>query len=100
MGHSPDSKWIAYQSDESGRFEVYVQSFPGPGPKTLVSTNGGAQPRWRHDSREPFYISPDDRLMAVLETASLAGTRKPALTETTLISCDLSVEWFATRRLL
>src|SRR2546425_2443179 len=44
---SPDGKWIAYQSNESGRFEIYVQPFPGPGRKSLVSANGGAQARWR-----------------------------------------------------
>ena len=44
---SPDGKWIAYQSNESGRFEIYIQPFPGPGSKMQVSTNGGAQVRWR-----------------------------------------------------
>jgi hypothetical protein len=45
--------------------EVYVQPFPGPGPRTVVSSNGGAQPRWRRDGRELFYIALDDRLTAV-----------------------------------
>ena len=62
---SPDGKWIAYQSNESGRFEIYVQPFPGPGGKVQVSTNGGAQVRWRRDGKELFYIALDDRLMAV-----------------------------------
>jgi WD40-like Beta Propeller Repeat len=62
---SPDGKWIAYQSNESGRFEIYVQPFPGPGVRSLVSTNGGAQVRWRHDGKELFYIALDGRLMAV-----------------------------------
>jgi len=62
---SPDGKWIAYQSDESGRFEIYVQPFPGPGTKTQVSANGGAQARWRGDGKELFYIALDERLMAV-----------------------------------
>jgi eukaryotic-like serine/threonine-protein kinase len=62
---SPDGKWIAYESDESGRFEIYVQPFPGPGLKWPISTNGGAQVRWRHDGKELFYIALDDRLMAV-----------------------------------
>src|SRR5262249_13906893 len=43
---SPDGKWIAYQSNESGRFEIYVQLFPGPGEKFQISASGGAQPRW------------------------------------------------------
>ena len=62
---SPDGKWIAYQSNESGRFEIYVQPFPGPGGKFQISTNGGAQVRWRHDGKELFYIALDGRLMAV-----------------------------------
>jgi Tol biopolymer transport system component len=61
---SPDGKWIAYRSNESGQFEVYVQPFPGPGNKLLVSTSGGAQPRWRRDGRELYYIAMDGRLMA------------------------------------
>jgi len=62
---SADMKWIAYQSDESGRVEIYVQPFPGPGTRIQVSNNGGAQPRWRRDGRELFYIALDGRLMAV-----------------------------------
>jgi serine/threonine protein kinase len=61
---SPDGHWIAYQSDESGRFEIYVQPFPGPGGKFQISTNGGAQVRWRRDGKEIFFIGLDDRLMA------------------------------------
>jgi Tol biopolymer transport system component len=62
---SPDGKWIAYQSNESGRFEIYVQPFPGLGAKAQISTNGGAQVRWRSDGRELFYVALDERLMAV-----------------------------------
>jgi serine/threonine protein kinase/Tol biopolymer transport system component len=61
---SPDGKWIAYQSNESGTFEVYVQPFPGPGGKTQASTGGGAQPRWQRDGRELFYIALDGQLHA------------------------------------
>jgi len=61
---SPDGRWVAYRSNESGRFEVYVLPFPGPGGKVQVSTNGGTQPRWRHDGKELFYIAPDSKLMA------------------------------------
>jgi Tol biopolymer transport system component len=56
---STDAKWIAYQSNESGHFEIYVQPFPGPGPKTQVSSNGGIQVRWRQDGKELFYGGPD-----------------------------------------
>ena len=52
---SPDGRWIAYTSDESGRVEVYVRPFPGPGQKRLVSSDGGTEPRWRADGRELFY---------------------------------------------
>jgi serine/threonine protein kinase len=62
---SPDGKWIAYQSNESGAFEIYVQPFPGPGTKERISTNGGAQVRWRRDGKELFYVALDGRLMAV-----------------------------------
>jgi Tol biopolymer transport system component len=62
---SPDGQWIAYQSNESGRFEVYVQAFPGPGGRLQLSSDGGAQARWRADGRELFYVALDGRLMAV-----------------------------------
>jgi eukaryotic-like serine/threonine-protein kinase len=62
---SPDGHWIAYASNESGRYEIYVQSFPEPGGKFQVSTTGGAHPRWRPDGRELFYVALDNRLMAV-----------------------------------
>jgi hypothetical protein len=55
----------AYASDESGRYEVYVQSFPGGGGKRQVSTGGGNNPRWRRDGRELFYHAGDGKLMAV-----------------------------------
>jgi eukaryotic-like serine/threonine-protein kinase len=64
-GHfSPDGRWIAYTSRESGRDEVYVAPFPGPGGKLQVSSTGGRMPRWRRDGRELFFISEDDTLMA------------------------------------
>jgi eukaryotic-like serine/threonine-protein kinase len=65
---SPDSHWIAYVSDESGRPEVYVRPFPASsngGAKVKVSQEGGSQPRWRKDGKELFYLSPDGKLMAV-----------------------------------
>ena len=62
---SPDGKWIAYESTESGRWEIYVQPFPGPGARVQISVNGGAQVRWRADGKELFFMALDDRLMAV-----------------------------------
>ena len=62
---SPDGRWLAYTSDESGTWEIYVQSFPNPGHRRTISTDGGAQPRWRRDGKELFYIAPDRRMMTV-----------------------------------
>ncbi len=62
---SPDVRWVAYTSDESGSQEVYVRRFPGGDGKSRVSTQGGAQPRWRRDQKELFYLGLDGRLMAV-----------------------------------
>jgi Tol biopolymer transport system component len=61
---SPDGKWIAFDSDESGRPAIYVQRFPLSEAKRLVSTTGGSQPRWRSDGQELFYVAPDGYLMA------------------------------------
>ena len=61
---SPDGKWVAYASDESGRFEVYVLPYPGPGGKRQVSNGGGWFPRWRRDGRELYYVSREGQLMA------------------------------------
>jgi eukaryotic-like serine/threonine-protein kinase len=74
---SPDGRWIAYESDESGRNEIYVQSFPRPDAKTIVSTGGGLQPRWRPDGRELFYVAPDGKLMAVAIDVANGKTLKP-----------------------
>jgi len=62
---SPDGTWIAYHSNRSGRFELYVQPFPGPGAPIPVSTGGGAQVRWRSDGHELYYVTLDGMLMAV-----------------------------------
>ena len=62
---SPDGRWIAYASDESGRFEVYVSTFPSLEHKVKVSTDGGNLPLWSHDGKEPFYIAPVRKLMSV-----------------------------------
>jgi serine/threonine protein kinase/Tol biopolymer transport system component len=62
---SPDGQWMAYSSDESGRYEVYVQSFPRGGSKRQVSTDGGIGPHWRGDGKELFYHASDGKLMAV-----------------------------------
>jgi len=60
---SPDGRWIAYSSNESGRSEVYVAPFPGPGGKWQISTAGGNLTRWRRDGSEIFYLGLDAKLM-------------------------------------
>jgi Tol biopolymer transport system component/predicted Ser/Thr protein kinase len=62
---SPDTKWIAYTSNETGRAEVYVQSFPQGNSRYLISNDGGDFSRWRRDGKELFYRAPDGRLMVV-----------------------------------
>ena len=71
-GHlSPDARWIAYNSNESGRYEVYVQPFPTTGVKWQVSKGGGQHAQWRRDGAELFYVTPDRKLTAVaVRTAS------------------------------
>jgi Tol biopolymer transport system component len=61
---SPDGHWIAYVSNESGRYEIYVQAYPGPGSKLQISTDGGTEPVWIPNGRELFYRS-KNKMMAV-----------------------------------
>ena len=62
---SPDGKWFAYSSDESGKRDVYVQPFPPTGAKWQVSVGGGHTPLWRGDGKELFYVAPDYMRKAV-----------------------------------
>jgi len=74
---SPDGHFVAYDSNESGRFQVYVQTFPLSDRKWQVSTDGGYEPRWRADGREIYYLSEDRKLMAVsVGTAPAFGVPK------------------------
>ncbi len=76
---SPNGKWVAYSSNESGRWEVYVTSFPDANGKWQVSTDGGEQPRWRGDGKEIYFVSSNAQLMAVsVETGNefQSGTPK------------------------
>jgi eukaryotic-like serine/threonine-protein kinase len=74
---SPDGRWIAYNSDESGRPETYIQSFPVPGEKWQISTNSGIQPRWRADGKELFFIGGDNKIWAVEIKSN--GTLEPGV---------------------
>jgi dipeptidyl aminopeptidase/acylaminoacyl peptidase len=66
---SPDGKWLAYASDESGTWEVYVSAFPGPGGRWQVSNGGGVQPVWSRKGGEIFYLAGDRKLMAAPYTS-------------------------------
>ena len=83
---SPNGRWMAYVSDESGSQQVYVQSFPTLGGQRQVSSDGGNQPRWRRDGKELFYLAPDRRLMAV---AVKAGETFEADSPRTLFRTEL-----------
>jgi Tol biopolymer transport system component len=78
---SPDGRWLAYHSNESGRFEIFVRPFPGPGGKWQISTPGGAYPTWSRIRHELFYTSPDNRIMVAPYTVEgdsfMAGKPRP-----------------------
>jgi serine/threonine protein kinase len=67
---SPDARWMAYTSTESGTSEIHVRPFPGPGERVRISVQGGHQPRWRADGKELFYLALDGTLMAADITAA------------------------------
>jgi hypothetical protein len=70
---SPDSRWVAYASDSSGRMEVYVRNLARPESPTPVSTNGGTYPSWRSDGHELYFLGPNDELMSA-EVSDDGGT--------------------------
>ena len=72
---SPDGRWLAYYSFETGREEVYIQSFPKVGSKWQVSTSGGVSHRWSRDGKEIFFLGPDASLM----TATVKGGSAPEI---------------------
>jgi hypothetical protein len=70
---SPDTKWIAYQSNESGHDEIYLKPFPGPGDRIQVSAGGGQQVRWGPRGTELFYVAADQRMTSVPVTFAASG---------------------------
>jgi dipeptidyl aminopeptidase/acylaminoacyl peptidase len=62
---SPDGKWVAFASNETGRDEIYVSKLDQPGEKRRISADGGSNPIWSHSGRELFYVAPDSNLMSV-----------------------------------
>jgi serine/threonine protein kinase len=85
---SPDGRWVAYETNESGQFQVVVQPFSMPSSKWPVSTGGGTQPRWSADGKELYFIAPDEKLMAVSVTT--AGTTFAAGTPVALFAAPLA----------
>jgi Tol biopolymer transport system component len=87
---SPDGEFIAYSSDESGRKEVYVQTFPVSAQKWQISTQGGSQPQWSRDGKELFFLSPSLDLMSVeIRTPSRFETGVPRMLFHTTIPREL-----------
>ncbi|MCH8269243.1 MAG: PD40 domain-containing protein [Acidobacteria bacterium] len=76
---SPDGRWLAYVSDESGRFEIYVQPFPGPGGKWQISTGGGTEPVWSPSGQELYYRNSDQMMAVDISTQPTFTVGKPRL---------------------
>jgi Tol biopolymer transport system component len=76
---SPDGRWLAYVSDESGRDEVYVQAFPGPGGRRLISPEGGDRPTWSRTGRELFYTNENGMIIVDLTTEPALSAGLPRL---------------------
>ena len=74
---SPDGHWLTYVSNESGRYEVYVRPYPGPGEKWQISTDGGAEPAWAHSGRELFYRNGDKMMVVDITTRPSFSAGKP-----------------------
>lgn len=87
---SPDGRWVAYQSDESGRYQIYLQPFPKSGERIPVTVDGGTQPRWKPDGRELFYLSPDEKLVAVPIVMNSNGQTPKVLAPITLFQTQIS----------
>jgi Tol biopolymer transport system component len=78
---APNGHWMAYQSNETGRYEIYIRPFPSGGGPTLISTAGGVYPRWSRDGKELYFIAPDATMMAVSirATATTIDAGAPAV---------------------
>ncbi|MGE5717438.1 MAG: TolB family protein, partial [Acidobacteriota bacterium] len=76
---SPDGRWVAYRSNESGRWEVFVRPYPGPGGKWQISNEGGSEPRWSPNGRELYYRDGDKMMVAEVETKSTFRAGRPRM---------------------
>jgi Tol biopolymer transport system component len=86
---SPNGRWLAYRSNESGRWEIYLRPYPGPGSQQLIGA--GIQPRWRADGKELFYIAADGRMMAVAISLGSEGDKAEVGTAKPLFTTRLAV---------
>jgi serine/threonine protein kinase len=89
---SPDGRWLAYQSDESGRWEIYIQSLTTPGKRIRISINGGMEPYWRRDGKELFFRDPGNRIIAVGLTGN--GSSLEPGTPNVLFAADPGAGWY------
>jgi Tol biopolymer transport system component/predicted Ser/Thr protein kinase len=97
---SPDGRWVAYQSSESGHMEIYAAPFPGPGGKRQISIAGGNTPRWRSNGKEIFYVRPDGMLMAAevsekgagLDVGAVRSLNIPVVRITRIYTYDVSTD--------
>jgi hypothetical protein len=98
---SPDGKWVAYESNETGDWEVFITTYPTAGGKLQVSRAGGKQPRWRGDGKEIFYVDPHGILTAVPVTTEpglstgtpvqmFATNSRPYISSTDLFTYDVT----------
>ena len=96
---SPDGRWFAYSSNETGRFEIYVRPFAGSGAPRRISTAGGNLARWGHSGRELFYVAPDGKLMRVVMTgfASRGGSASSIGSPEPLFTTPIDPAGFSTR---
>ncbi len=90
---SPNGRWLAYTSDESGRLEVYVRSFPSLTGKWRISADGGCQPRWRADSRELFYVNGRSLMAVSIAGQSLLQPATPMRLFETHVGRNSDVSW-------
>jgi Tol biopolymer transport system component len=98
---SPDGRLMTYQSNESGQFQIYVQTVPVSGAKYQISTSGGSSPRWRPDGKELFYVSADRKLMAApikLGSTIEAGTPQPLFPLSTFPGFASALAFYAPMR--
>ena len=87
----PSPRWLAYQSDETGRFEVYIRGFPEPRDEVPISTAGGQYPEWGAGGRELFFVAPDNKLMAV--DLTITADRVRAATPRALFTLPIIDGW-------